>query len=87
MGNKKKTTIGGQALYEGILMRGPYKTSIVVRKPDGELELTENENKSLSAKYKFLRLPFIRGIVGLIDSLILGTNALVYSVSFFEEDE
>ncbi|MDL2310739.1 DUF1385 domain-containing protein [Peptostreptococcaceae bacterium OttesenSCG-928-C18] len=87
MENRKKTTIGGQALYEGILMRGPYKTSIVVRKPDGNLEVKNSDNKSLSTKYKFFKLPFIRGIVGLVESLILGTKALVYSISFFEDEE
>ncbi|WP_099202921.1 DUF1385 domain-containing protein [Miniphocaeibacter massiliensis] len=87
MANKKKTTIGGQALYEGILMRGPYKTSIVVRKPDNELEITEEENKTISSKYKILRMPFIRGIVSLIESLVMGTKALVYSISFFDDEE
>ncbi len=86
MGTKKKTTIGGQALFEGILMRGPNKTSIVVRKPAGDLEITEDKTKTISSKSKFFRLPFIRGVVSLIDSMIMGTNALVYSTSFYEDE-
>lgn len=87
MGIKKKTTIGGQALFEGILMRGPNKTSIVVRKSNGELEIKDENNSSISSKFKFLRLPFIRGVCGLVDSLKMGTEAIVYSTSFFEEED
>lgn len=86
MGTKKKTTIGGQALFEGILMRGPKKTSIVVRKPEGDLDITEDHTKTISSKSKFFRLPFVRGVVSLIDSMIMGTNALVYSTSFYEDE-
>lgn len=86
MGIKKKTTIGGQALFEGILMRGPNKTSIVVRKPEGDLDITEDHTKTISSKSKLFRLPFIRGVVSLIDSMIMGTNALVYSTSFYEDE-
>ncbi|HHX68513.1 MAG: DUF1385 domain-containing protein [Miniphocaeibacter sp.] len=87
MGVKKKTTIGGQALFEGILMRGPNKTSMVVRKPNGELEIKEDTTKTISSKSKFFRLPFIRGVVSLLDSLHLGVNAIVYSTSFYEDEE
>ncbi len=82
----KKTTIGGQALIEGILMRGPAKTSIVVRKPDGELEIKEEEIGTNSHP-KILRLPFIRGVVNFWDSLKYGMKALYYSASFFETEE
>ncbi|QQK07912.1 DUF1385 domain-containing protein [Miniphocaeibacter halophilus] len=87
MGVKKKTTIGGQALFEGILMRGPNKTSMVVRKPDGELEIKEDTTKPIASKSKIFRLPFIRGIISLIDSLYMGVNAIVYSTSFYDDEE
>lgn len=87
MGVKKKTTIGGQALFEGILMRGPNKTSMVVRKPNGELEIKEDTTKTISSKSKFFRLPFIRGVISLLDSLHLGVNAIVYSTSFYDDEE
>ncbi len=83
----KKTTIGGQALIEGILMRGPDATAIVVRKPDSTLELKMDDTVTLASKNKWFRLPLLRGVIGLVDSLRLGTNALMYSASFFEEEE
>lgn len=83
----KKTSIGGQALFEGILMKGPHETSIVVRKPDGELETKMMEEKSLSKKYSLFRYPFFRGIGALYDALRNGAKAIDYSTSFFEEEE
>lgn len=82
----KKTSIGGQALIEGILMRGPKKTSIVVRKSDGELE-TKQEEVGTNSHKKFFRLPFIRGTVNFWDSLKYGMSALAYSASFFDTEE
>lgn len=82
---KRKTTIGGQALIEGIMMRGPILTSIAVRKPNGEIELKVDKTKSISSKIG--KLPFIRGMVGLIDAMRIGTDALMYSASFYEEEE
>ena len=71
-----RTTIGGQALIEGILMRGPRKTCTVVRKPDKELVYKE---ESYETRRGFLTLPFIRGVVRLYDSLSGGIKALTYS--------
>lgn len=84
---KHRTTIGGQALIEGIMMRGPKKISIAVRKPNKEIELKVDELKTLAMRYKILGLPFIRGVVGLIESMFIGTKALMYSAEFFEEEE
>ncbi|MBQ7624419.1 MAG: DUF1385 domain-containing protein [Clostridia bacterium] len=86
MKETKKTSIGGQALIEGILMRGPRKTSIVVRKSDGEL-VTKQEEIGTNSHKKFWRLPFIRGTVNFWDSLKYGMKALTYSASFFETEE
>lgn len=82
---KRKTSIGGQALIEGIMMRGPILTSIAVRKPNGEIELKVDKTKSISLKIG--KLPFIRGMVGLVDAMRIGTDALMYSASFYEEEE
>lgn len=81
------TSIGGQALIEGVLMRGPEKTSMAVRKPDGEIALKVEESKSLLNKHRLFKLPFIRGIVSLLDSLTMGMGAIDYSASFFEDEE
>lgn len=82
----KKTTIGGQALIEGIMMLGPEKYAISIRKPDGEIELKVEDAKSLK-RFKFFSLPFIRGVVGLYESLKRGMSALFYSAEFSDEEE
>ena len=75
-----RTTIGGQALIEGILMRGPKKQAIVCRTEDGLVEKTE-ELTLVKAKNPILGLPFVRGVVTLFDSLYKGMQALTYSAS------
>ena len=84
-----KTSVGGQALIEGIMMRGPKGMATAVRKPDGEILTEYHDVISLGAKYKFFRLPLIRGIVGFIESMIMGYRCLSYSaeVSGMEEIE
>ncbi len=73
------TSIGGQALIEGIMMRGPKKTTIGVRTPDGNIELVPVEPMNLGKKCKLFRLPIIRGVVNMIDSLVTGNRALMVS--------
>ena len=82
-----RTTIGGQALIEGILMRGPEKQAIVVRKPDGDLVTKVDELHLIKERYPILGVPFIRGTVNFLDSLIKGVQALMYSAEFYPEDE
>lgn len=77
------TSIGGQAVMEGVMMRGPYKTAVAVRKPDGDIEskIEENGTKCHNA---FLRLPIVRGCVNFIDSLVIGMKALMWSAEFVD---
>lgn len=82
-----RTSIGGQALIEGIMMRGPKKQAIVVRDQDGELHLKEDDIHPLREKYPVLGWPIIRGTVNFIESMVNGVKALTYSASFFPEDE
>ena len=84
---KHITKIGGQALIEGVMMRGPESVGIAVRKPNGEIELKVNKIENLTTKNKFFKLPFVRGVVSLLESMVLGTKSLMYSAEFFEEDE
>ena len=79
MGNKKITSIGGQALIEGIMMRGPKKTSVAVRLPDGSIDISELNGLGLAKKNKFCSLPVIRGVLGFVDSLVTGYKALMIS--------
>lgn len=82
MNNKKTkiiTSIGGQALIEGIMMRGPKTTSIAVRTPENEIYEEKLKTESICEKIKFLRYPFLRGIAGIYDSFKIGQKALAIS--------
>ena len=79
--------IGGQAVLEGVMMKNKEKYAVAVRKPDGEIEVEVETYQGLAHGSKFKELPFIRGIFNFLDSLILGTRALNYSASFYEEEE
>lgn len=83
----KKTSIGGQALIEGVMMRGPSKISMVVRKPNKDLEKNVQIIDLPSKKYKILQTPFIRGVVALIESMYVGISALMFSASFWDDQE
>lgn len=83
---QKKTSIGGQALIEGILMRGPRKTAIVVRQSNGEM-VEKVEDVGTGTHGRWARLPLIRGVVSFWDSMKYGVGALNYSASFFEDEE
>ena len=83
---KFKTMIGGQALIEGIMMRGPEKQSIVVRSPEGLVVKTE-PLKLIAKKHPVLGWPLIRGVVNFGASMACGVKALMYSAEFFPEEE
>ena len=82
-----KTMIGGQALIEGIMMLGPEKKAVVVRKPDGMLEEQVEERVLIKDKHPLLGLPLIRGVFNFCSSMANGVKALMYSASFVPEDE
>lgn len=81
-----RTSIGGQALIEGILMRGPKSQAIVCRTADGLVEKTENL-KLIKDRYPILGWPFIRGCVMFLDSLIKGMQALTFSANLIPPEE
>ena len=81
-----RTSIGGQALIEGILMRGPKKQAVVCRTKDGLVEKVE-ELELIRDKHPMLGLPFVRGVVTLFDSLFKGMAALTYSASLVPLEE
>ncbi len=81
-----RTSIGGQALIEGILMRGPEKQAIVVRAPEGLVTKVE-ELKLVRDKYPILGLPILRGVVTFVDSMAKGIKALMFSADYFPDDE
>ncbi|MEG1846452.1 MAG: DUF1385 domain-containing protein [Oscillospiraceae bacterium] len=78
--NKKKTaSVGGQALIEGIMMRGPKGAALSVRLPNGEIETEFKDIKPWRDKNKFFAIPLIRGIVGFVESLVTGYKYLMES--------
>ena len=82
-----RTAIGGQALIEGILMRGVDRQAIVVRNPEGQLVTKTEELHLIKEKHPWAGWPFIRGVVNFIDSMAKGMKALSYSATFLPEEE
>lgn len=83
------TSVGGQALIEGVMMQGPKGVATAVRKPDDTICVEYHDVKHIRDKYKFFGIPIIRGIVAFVESLILGYKLLMYSaeVSGMEDIE
>jgi uncharacterized protein YqhQ len=79
--------IGGQAVLEGVMMRGPSNWSLAVRKPDGEIAQVNNEINSVMARHRVFRLPIIRGIIALGESLAIGFRALAISANYAAQEE
>ena len=82
-----RTSIGGQALIEGILMRGPEKQAIVVRDQEGNLVEKVEELRFIRDRYPILGVPLIRGTVNFLDSMVNGVKALMYSADFYPDEE
>src|ERR687896_1972840 len=79
--------IGGQAVLEGVMMRGPGHWALAVRKPDGEIVEVQRPIKSLMARHWFWRLPVIRGVIALGESLAIGFRALAISANYAAQEE
>ena len=79
--------IGGQAVLEGIMMKNKTQYSVAVRKPDGEIEVHTSVHEGIAKDHAWAKIPFVRGVVNFIDSLVLGMETLTYSASFYEEEE
>lgn len=75
----KYTSIGGQALIEGIMMKSPEKTALAVRMPDKSIDITYLNGKGIRERYKILRVPVIRGVAGFVESMIQGYKAMMMS--------
>ena len=82
-----RTSIGGQALIEGILMRGPKKQAIVVRDQDGTLVEKVENLKLIKDRYPVLGWPLIRGVVNFLAAMVDGVRALMYSADFYPDAE
>jgi uncharacterized protein YqhQ len=76
-----EVTYGGQAVMEGVMMRGPSRMAIAVRRPDGEIAIHQEEIRSVMQQYPILRLPILRGMVALVETLGMGIRALMFSAN------
>lgn len=84
----KKPNVGGQAVIEGVMMRGKKHVAVAVRQPDGEISVDVRPVNSISDRYPILKKPFLRGVVSLVESLVMGMKALAYSAQVSgDEDE
>ncbi len=81
----RKTSIGGQALMEGIMMRGTEKSAMAVRRPNGEIYF-EEENNQKKKRPRICRWPIIRGVFGFIDSMVMGYKYLMRSAEIYCEE-
>jgi uncharacterized protein YqhQ len=79
LSDKKEIQVGGQAVIEGVMMRGPEHIATAVRRSNGDVEVWKKEFKTRTKENKFLGLPIIRGFVSLIEMLHIGISSLSYS--------
>ena len=79
--------IGGQAVLEGVMMRGPSNWSVAVRTPKGEIEQVSSSINSVMSRHRVFRLPVIRGIIALGESLAIGFRALAISANYAAQEE
>ena len=79
--------IGGQAVLEGVMMRGPSTWALAVRKPDGEIAEVNRPIRSVMARHWLFRLPIVRGIIALGESLAIGFRALAISANYAAQEE
>lgn len=84
----KKTTIGGQAVMEGVMMKAPDTMAIAVRRSDGTIEVTKKALTTIKDRYPILKIPVLRGIITFGETMVLGVKSLMTSAELFgEEDE
>lgn len=84
--NKKTTAIGGQAVMEGVMMRGRCSMATAVRDPQGEIQIESERLTPPEKRSKFSRLPFVRGVLNFLSSLVDGNRILLRSAEVLEED-
>lgn len=83
----KKPNVGGQAVIEGVMMRGKTHVAVAVRQPDGEISVDVRPVNSISDRYPILKKPFLRGVVSLVESLVMGMKALAYSAQVSDDED
>lgn len=82
----RRSDVGGQAVIEGVMMRGSKSLATAVRTPNGKIEIDFKDNRPVTKKYPFLNIPFLRGFFVLIESMKVGMESLNYSATFLEDE-
>lgn len=82
-----KGTLGGQAVIEGVMMKGKDSYSVAVRRPDQKIQVKLHKYQSYGDKHGLSKIPFVRGVANFAEALVIGMNTLNYSSSFYEEEE
>lgn len=77
----EQVTYGGQAVIEGVMMRGPKTLAIAVRRPDGQIAIRQDQVQPIAQRYPILRLPILRGMVAMVEAIGVGIDALMYSAN------
>lgn len=83
----ERRDVGGQAVIEGVMMRGSKSLATAVRTPKGNIEIDFKDNRPITKKYPILNIPFLRGFFVLIESMKIGMESLNYSASFLEDED
>ena len=83
----KYSGIGGQAVMEGVMMQNKDTYAVAVRKPDHEIDVKVSKRKNSKTLDAVRKIPILRGVVSFVDSLYLGMSTLMYSASFFEDED
>lgn len=79
--------VGGQAVIEGVMMKNKDKYAVAVRKPNGEIDVEIANHQGVMEKSKLKNIPFVRGVINFVDSLVLGMKCINHSADFYEEEE
>ena len=80
-------TYGGQAVIEGVMMRGPRYFAVACRRANGEISLQQEAVPAFFTRYKWAKWPFMRGVFALADAMVLGMKTLMFSANLAMEDE
>lgn len=78
--------VGGQAVIEGVMMRSPNFTATAVRKKNGKIKIQDKPFKSITAKYKLLKIPFVRGVINLFEMMVVGMHSINFSAQEYADD-
>jgi len=87
LAKKPQALVGGQAVIEGVMMRAPGGVATAVRRPDGSIAVRYEKRTPLTQRFALLKLPLVRGAVTLVESLVIGTGALLYSAEEASREE